>query len=372
MTTTVCPGCKDRPVAAGRYMCIECEDRMAGRPPRSGQGASSNSSSRCGKCGTTLNADDSFCPSCGSPRPSGASGRPSSARAPREDQTYQDPLFVNGVYRCPKCNAALGAGTRRCGACGVMFMNPVPQAGDHFSSGGSTPRSDSAHPTPFCHKCGTAQDPEDTFCSSCGAVQCHSQWGSSQAKGPAPTATAPVKSRVPIIAGASLAVVFTLTALVALIMFIWTQHQAIVAQKLADQAKHQRALAQQKAQEEEARWAKNIAAIYRPPTNQQLQQSQPAAGDVFQTDTTVDPDSDPTQTMRKQYQNSRWSNPRSAPGIGTTPFAASHTPDPTGAPSTNQTSAPSADSTADQQPYTPMQTPKLFFPNDSVSHELGK
>jgi hypothetical protein len=33
-------------------------------------------------------------------------------------------------------------------------------------------------------------------------------------------------------------------------------------------------------------------------------QAQPKAGDVFQTDTTVDPDSDPVQTMRRAYQNS--------------------------------------------------------------------
>ena len=49
--TTICPGCKDRPIAEGHYMCLQCEDRMAGRPPRgprpestkSKQGASSPS-----------------------------------------------------------------------------------------------------------------------------------------------------------------------------------------------------------------------------------------------------------------------------------------------------------------------------------------
>lgn len=47
------------------------------------------------------------------------------------------------------------------------------------------------------------------------------------------------------------------------------------------------------------------SAIYQPPTDEQLHQSQPKTGDVFQTDTTTDPDSDPTQTMRLSYQNSQ-------------------------------------------------------------------
>lgn len=165
-------------------------------------------------------------------------------------------------------------------------------------------------------------------------------------------------------AGVSLAVVFALTALVALMMFIWTQHQAIVAQGLADQAKRQRALALQKKQEDEARWTKGIAAIYQPPSSQQLQQSQPAAGDVFQTDTTVDPDSDPTLTMQKQYQNSKWRDPRSTPTPVAPPPAPSQTPETVGDMGTSQPSG--------QQPYTPMQTPKLWFPNDTVSQELGK
>ena len=36
-----------------------------------------------------------------------------------------------------------------------------------------------------------------------------------------------------------------LTALVALTLFVWTQHQAILAQSLADQARHQQDMAQQ-------------------------------------------------------------------------------------------------------------------------------
>ena len=269
MPMTVCPGCKDRPVAVGRYMCVECEDRMAGRPPRpprSGQGASSS-----------------------------------------------------------------GQG----------------------ASSGATPR---------CVKCGTPLNPEDAFCASCGAGQHPSQRGSSQTRGPAPTATASVKGRALVMTGVSLAVVLALTALVALMMFIWTQHQAIVAQGLADQAKRQRALAQQKAQEEKTRWTKDIAAIYQPPTSQQLHQSQPAAGDVFQTDTTVDPDSDPTATMQKQYQNSKWSVP------GSTPTAPPTSP----GQSPGAVAAPSDIDPTTNQPYKSMQTPKLFFPNDSVSHELGK
>jgi uncharacterized Zn finger protein (UPF0148 family) len=184
MPTTVCPGCKDQPVAVGRYMCEACEDRMAGRPPkpprsespRSDQGASS-ASARCEKCGTTLDNGDLFCPSCGSARPSGASGRPSSARAPREDQTYQDPLFVNGVYRCPKCNAVLEAGARRCSACGVLFMNPVPQA--RASEGASAPRSGAARPQrgpppPLaCPHCQAPLDPKDQFCAACGSARSH-------------------------------------------------------------------------------------------------------------------------------------------------------------------------------------------------------
>ena len=49
----------------------------------------------------------------------------------------------------------------------------------------------------------------------------------------------------------------------------------------------------------------SVASVYQPPTAEQLQRSQPKAGDVFQTDTTVDPDSDPTQTMRRAYQNTQ-------------------------------------------------------------------
>ena len=49
----------------------------------------------------------------------------------------------------------------------------------------------------------------------------------------------------------------------------------------------------------------SVASVYQPPTAEQLKQSQPKAGDVFQTDTTVDPDSDPAQTMRRAYQNTQ-------------------------------------------------------------------
>jgi len=151
----MCPGCKDQPVVPGHYMCQACEDRMAGRPPpkpprsdqaSSYQGASSKSPSRCAQCGTGLENDDPFCPACGAPRPSGASARPSSARPPpQEDRTYQDPLLVNGVYRCPKCNGVLEAGIKRCGSCGVMFMHPIPDA-PRASRRASAPRPDAPRP----------------------------------------------------------------------------------------------------------------------------------------------------------------------------------------------------------------------------------
>ena len=153
---------------------------MAGRPPKSDQSASSRSASRCTQCGTGLENDDHFCPSCGTPCPRGASGRRSSAQAPYgEERTYQDPLFTGGVYRCPKCNAALEAGIKRCGSCGVMFMHPVPEA-PRASAGDSTPKGGSARPSRFCHACGSGLAPNDTFCSSCGTGQ-----GASDTEGPA-------------------------------------------------------------------------------------------------------------------------------------------------------------------------------------------
>ena len=178
MPKVICQQCRTREIVTGRYMCRECEDQMTGRAPKppksespsSGNGYSS-ASMPCRECSAALNSDDQFCPSCGSSRPRAASGRPSSAQAPpREDQTYQDPLFVGGVYRCPRCNAVLEAGSRRCAACGVMFMNPVPEA-PRSSARGSTPKGGSARPNRFCHTCGSGLAPNDTFCSSCGAEQ---------------------------------------------------------------------------------------------------------------------------------------------------------------------------------------------------------
>lgn len=184
MPKVICQQCRTREVVTGRYMCRECEDQMTGRAPKppksespsSGNGYSS-ASMPCRECGAALSSDDLFCPSCGSSRPRAASGRPSSAQAPpREDQTYQDPLFVGGVYRCPRCNAVLGAGSKRCAACGVMFMNPIPQA--RTSAGASAPRSGAARPQSspppsVCIHCQAPLDSNDEFCAACGCAQRH-------------------------------------------------------------------------------------------------------------------------------------------------------------------------------------------------------
>lgn len=190
MGKIICQQCRTREVTAGRYMCGECEDQMVGRrpkppkseSPRSGNGASS-AYTRCGKCGATLDSEDSFCPSCGLARPNGASGRPSSAQVPpREDQTYQDPLFLNGAYRCPKCNTVLEAGIRRCAACGVMFMNPVPQAKASARASAPSPSA--------CPQCQAPLDPNDEFCAACGSTRSRTASPpntSSGASAPSPT-----------------------------------------------------------------------------------------------------------------------------------------------------------------------------------------
>lgn len=179
MATTICPDCKNKPVAAGHYMCEACEDRMAGRPPKPPKAdkAASSPPLRCGKCGTVLTKDDLFCSSCGSARPRDTTGRASSARTSSDGPTYQDPLFVNGVYRCPKCNAVLEAGLKRCGACGVMFMHPVPQA--RASAGASADawgtRPDAAgsgsNSSGACPHCQAPGNPSDQFCAACGSAR---------------------------------------------------------------------------------------------------------------------------------------------------------------------------------------------------------
>lgn len=98
----------------------------------------------CGKHAT-------LCPACCSsgfpllvlPRV-GAGPRP----LPREERIYQDPLFAGGVYRCPKCNALLKAGTRRYGSCGVMFMHPIPEAPRASGGASAPPASESTPPPP--------------------------------------------------------------------------------------------------------------------------------------------------------------------------------------------------------------------------------
>ena len=429
MATTMCPGCKDRPVAAGRYMCTGCEDRMAGRPPkppgsespRSGQGTSS-ASARCEKCGTPLDRGDLFCPTCGSPRPSGASGRRSSAQAPpREDSTYQDPLFVNGVYHCPRCNAVLEVGSKRCAACGVMFMNPVPQA--RASAGASAPRPGAERPqggpTPpsACPNCQAPLDPKDQFCAACGSARSHgapdphAQTGSS-APFPDGEATAPPLQRVMSSSwfgklwrgagalwslGTFALFLFSLWFVGSLVvhhfqgaglngvyeasdgageMTFWPDgtylmtsvgiqlpgkyrlrangtvdmaaqfdsitHPAPSASP-EDQAAHgfigvlasgigEGAVSSDKntfqwqghtysydhrpttgppvvpdpsAPQTGSGGPPSVASVYQPPTAEQLHQSQPKAGDVFQTDTSVDPDSDPARTMRRAYQDTQ-------------------------------------------------------------------
>ena len=153
---------------------------MAGRPPKSPKANKTPSSSplHCEKCGTILAKDNAFCASCGSARPRSTTGRPSSAETPpQEDRTYQDPLFVNGVYHCPKCNAILEAGTKRCGVCGVMFINPVPQA--RTSAGASAPNSGATRPQggpappSACPHCKSPLNFHDQFCAACGSAQSH-------------------------------------------------------------------------------------------------------------------------------------------------------------------------------------------------------
>ena len=84
---------------------------------------------------------------------------------------------MNGVYHCPRCNAVLQAGSRRCAACGVMFMHPVPQA--RASAGTSSPHSGAARPQggppppSTCPHCQAPLDPKDQFCAACGSARSH-------------------------------------------------------------------------------------------------------------------------------------------------------------------------------------------------------
>lgn len=124
----------------------------------------------CGACGTKQLSGSAFCHSCGftvitsdettgegaakssvqsefdpdstvSPSPSQTvptrPGMPTESLR-RNDTTYQDYVFDGETHRCPKCNASLIVGMKRCSSCGVSFMVAVPHLPRKISAEAST------------------------------------------------------------------------------------------------------------------------------------------------------------------------------------------------------------------------------------------
>lgn len=178
MPRTICQQCRTREVTIGRYMCRDCEDQMTGRTRRKPP-AQSHEQERTG----------------GAENPEGESGDTASASA-----------------HCRRCGAPMENGDVFCAACGghrAAGTAPAPKA--------ASPSSSSRH----CASCGVGASDDDYYCPGCGAVL--------------PTRVAPPpKSRAPLFVGAAL------IALVALVWFVSSQHQAIVAQGRTSEAAHQR------------------------------------------------------------------------------------------------------------------------------------
>jgi hypothetical protein len=110
----------------------------------------------CAGCGAMFEKMDAFCPECGAARQqpdsqgtasspnfqqqttartNGSStassnkttqARPVAPQKPNDNNTYQTPIFDGQSYHCPKCNAVLTSGLKRCGMCSIYFMQPVP------------------------------------------------------------------------------------------------------------------------------------------------------------------------------------------------------------------------------------------------------
>jgi RNA polymerase subunit RPABC4/transcription elongation factor Spt4 len=127
-----CCGCGTAFAPQDRF-CLSCgAARQQSKVPNPSQ-------PRCGQCSALVEAGDTFCPGCGSalPRQSPQAVPPPRPRTPpapsppgnsaRPNITYQDPQRLGDDYHCPKCNAVLTTGARKCPACGVEFLNPVPQ-----------------------------------------------------------------------------------------------------------------------------------------------------------------------------------------------------------------------------------------------------
>jgi hypothetical protein len=144
MTRRRCPQCT-KPVENLDTFCPECGARLENVAQASAR--SSPAYLHCTKCNAEMKAEDAHCSECGHPQarkephghtaasPSKAqnqtASRPTGATtaSPHQNETnttYQDPVFDGQSYHCPKCNAVLTSGLKRCGMCGVYFMQPVP------------------------------------------------------------------------------------------------------------------------------------------------------------------------------------------------------------------------------------------------------
>ena len=120
---------------------------------------------------------------------------------------------------CSSCSTRLESNDLFCAVCGSQ--RPADDPTPPFQ-GTASPMTNGRR----CPSCDTSLNQGDHYCPGCGAVS-------------APKPSPRPRNRAPILVGISL------TALVALTLFVWTQHQAIIAQSLADQARHQQNMAQQ-------------------------------------------------------------------------------------------------------------------------------
>lgn len=96
------------------------------------------SSSRCANCGSILDAEDRFCPTCGQPAP------PPPAPPPPTPPPPVAPL----TQYCTNCRAEIGPRKRFCTACGQAvagtprppWLDPAPGPGGPPGGGGVPPR----------------------------------------------------------------------------------------------------------------------------------------------------------------------------------------------------------------------------------------
>jgi rRNA maturation endonuclease Nob1 len=91
----------------------------------------------CPGCGTTLDADTNFCPSC---------GEDVSGVEPGDDDEDEAELTA-----CPSCDADVGPDDSFCASCGEDL--DAHRGGDQLGE---------------CPSCGTDVEPADSFCASCG------------------------------------------------------------------------------------------------------------------------------------------------------------------------------------------------------------